>query len=373
MKIAIFYNVSPGGAKRVIFEQSKYLFKKKHDIDVYIYENTDDSYMPVGKYSEHIYKIKNYIPAANKGFKRILYDYSVLVRLNHISKILAKIIDSGGYDVILVHPDNYTQAPYILRYMKTPSIYFCEELLRNTYEEKLNVDKSLPAHKYLYEKLIRNIRKQVDKKNTQYANIIMTASVYIKNKVKVAYRKDAVVNKLGVDTEIFKNKKDKKNYLLFIGQKEEITGYYFAKKIIETLDKDLNLTLKVIDGKSDKLKSSDREMSDLYSKAFLTLCVSYEEPFGLTSIESMACGTPVLAVNEGGYKESVIDGDTGYLLKREPKLFADKISSLYKNQELYKKLSESGSRYVKDNWTWEKHGERLVNAMENIINDNKTI
>ena len=51
--------------------------------------------------------------------------------------------------------------------------------------------------------------------------------------------------------------------------------------------------------------------------ALMTICISENEDFGMVAIESMACGTPVIAVNEWWYQESMIDKKTGYLIHTE--------------------------------------------------------
>ena len=354
MKVAFFHNLSPGGAKRVIYEEMKYLYGKKYSVDLYTYINADESYMPIKRFVNNIYKYNNIIIENTKGISRLIYDLKIFIQLKYVAMKIAEDIDRGNYDLVIVHPDNLTQAPHILRYLKTPSMYFCHELLRNAYEDIIAPDRSLPIYKYYYEKTIRYIRKIVDRKNAQSADIIMTASDYIKNNVETAYGRNAIVNRLGVDTDIFNNAiKIKTNCLLFIGQKEKVTGYEFSKNVIDLL-KD-SFTLKVIGHKSNKLTLTDKQMANIYSEAFLTLCTSYNEPFGLAAIESMACGTPVLAVNEGGYRESVIDGVTGYLLPRNAKAFAEKIIELKNKPSLYKKLSVNSVNTVKEKWSWEEH------------------
>lgn len=366
MNVAFFHNLSPGGAKRVLYEQVRFLSGRKHSLDLYTYKDADESYMDVNKIIKNIYKYKIIFNNDTKGINRFQYDLRILFHLNNFAKIIAKDIDGRNYDMVIVHPDNLTQAPYILRHLNTPTIYFCEELLRNTYEDILGVDKTLPKHKYFYEKTIRYMRKIVDRENAQSADTIMTASNYIKNKVKFAYGRNAIVNRLGVDTHIFNNANNKNsNYLLFIGQKEKVTGYEFAKNVSDILG--TGYEIKVIDSRSNKLALTDKQMANIYSEAFLTLCTSYNEPFGLTAIESMACGTPVLAVNEGGYKESVIDGVTGYLLPRNAKAFAKKIIELKNNPSLYKKLSVNCVKTVKEKWSWEEHGKRLEKVIKNSV------
>jgi glycosyltransferase involved in cell wall biosynthesis len=56
----------------------------------------------------------------------------------------------------------------------------------------------------------------------------------------------------------------------------------------------------------------------LYSQAALFVCPSIYEPFGIINLESMACGTPVVAAAVGGIPEAVVHGQTGLLIPFEP-------------------------------------------------------
>ncbi len=58
---------------------------------------------------------------------------------------------------------------------------------------------------------------------------------------------------------------------------------------------------------------SDDFLADLYKNARAFLALATNEDFGMTPVESMSMGTPVIAYNGGGYTESVIDGKTGVL------------------------------------------------------------
>lgn len=58
---------------------------------------------------------------------------------------------------------------------------------------------------------------------------------------------------------------------------------------------------------------SDLEMIHKLRSSYALIHAASEEPFGLTPVEAMACGTPVIAMRDGGPAETVIDGETGYL------------------------------------------------------------
>ncbi|MBI2008191.1 glycosyltransferase [Candidatus Amesbacteria bacterium] len=108
---------------------------------------------------------------------------------------------------------------------------------------------------------------------------------------------------------------------------------------------------------------SPQKLAKYYSESLVTLCTSYNEPFGLAAIESMACKTPVLAVNEGGYKETVVNNKTGWLLPRDPKQFAQKIIYLQKNINVMEKMGRTGRSHVLQNFTWAKHNSIVESAL----------
>lgn len=72
-----------------------------------------------------------------------------------------------------------------------------------------------------------------------------------------------------------------------------------------------------------------------------------EEPFGLVPVEGMACGKPVVVTRSGGMVESVVDGETGYIIqKRDPEALAARIIRLLKDRDLAQKLGRQGRQRV---------------------------
>jgi glycosyltransferase involved in cell wall biosynthesis len=114
--------------------------------------------------------------------------------------------------------------------------------------------------------------------------------------------------------------------------------------------------------KTDNL--TDSQLAHAYSQSLATLCLSFAEPFGLVALESMACGTPVIAVNEGGYTETVINEKTGFLIQRNAHELIAKVDFLLQNSVSRKKMGKLGRETIEKHWTWEKHGERLEKCIK---------
>ncbi len=75
---------------------------------------------------------------------------------------------------------------------------------------------------------------------------------------------------------------------------------------------------------------SDHKLADLYSNALFTFYPFRDEPFGYVPVESMACGTPVLAHNRQGPSESIVDGLTGWLVNSDKEI-VHRALQLWKN------------------------------------------
>src|SRR4029077_17505061 len=73
-------------------------------------------------------------------------------------------------------------------------------------------------------------------------------------------------------------------------------------------------------------RRSDEEIRELYRGAAMTLLPG-EEDFGIVPLEAQACGRPVVALGRGGALETVIAGETGFLVdEATPEAFADAIA-----------------------------------------------
>ena len=91
------------------------------------------------------------------------------------------------------------------------------------------------------------------------------------------------------------------------------------------------------------------------------------EPFGLAPLEAMACGLPVVAVKEGGVRETVVDGVTGFLTQRDPEEFAECIRQLLENHNLRRQFGEQAREHVRAFWTWERAAQDLLENFQRVL------
>src|SRR6201999_2431593 len=89
--------------------------------------------------------------------------------------------------------------------------------------------------------------------------------------------------------------------------------------------------------------------------------VSWYEPFGMASLEAMACGTPVIASAIGGHLDTVVDGTTGLLVAPgQPKSLARRIRKLLATPMLLEGFGIASADRAQARYNWERIGRAAI-------------
>jgi len=108
---------------------------------------------------------------------------------------------------------------------------------------------------------------------------------------------------------------------------------------------------------------SDEDSAKILKSAWVFATCSKLEGWGITVLEGAACGTPAVAYNVSGLKESVQDNQTG-LLAEDDADFADKLRILLRDKKLREKLSKQAIAYAKK-FTWDNAAEQSLRLLLN--------
>jgi phosphoheptose isomerase len=116
-----------------------------------------------------------------------------------------------------------------------------------------------------------------------------------------------------------------------------------------------------------------RSHSDLklyYSAADAFVTMPWYEPFGMTPVEAMACGVPVIGARVGGIKYSIQENETGFLVEPDnPRQLADRIATLLSSQRLRQKMGRAGLARVRRSFQWASISESVAKLYERVLDD----
>lgn len=153
--------------------------------------------------------------------------------------------------------------------------------------------------------------------------------------------------RIDLQLSTFKELKDEK--LIIVGSYgKSLADQAFVKKIRKMKPENVEI----------KSFISESEKEQLYAncKAFIT--TSKDEDFGMNAVEAMAAGKPVVAVNEGGYKETVIHGKTGYLVTPDKNSIIQGIKKVKKPQGYKENCEKQAEKFSR---------ERFVEEIKQVV------
>lgn len=338
MKIALFHPWIwlKGGAEKVCLELIK---KSKHDIHIYtLHWDKQQTFPEFQEFEDKIHVLEPNFKMdsfARKGLRAGL-------------KLAFKKVDFSAYDGVIVSSGGIGELIAIQNHDVPVGIY-SHTPLRIIHDKPVKKDnfQRLPIHMKILYHFLSEGYAILEKMAWKKFSLVMTNSQNTRQRIiDAGLAEDPVVVYPGVATGSFTyNPNPRKNYFFVPGrityhkrQHLAIEAFrQFQKKYpdwclilagntrAENKDYINSIYQKAGHGVVIRENVTTQEMIELYQQAHGTLFTPMNEDFGITPVESMSCGTPVIAVNEGGVKETVIDGKTGFLVHASPYSIAEKM------------------------------------------------
>ena len=168
--------------------------------------------------------------------------------------------------------------------------------------------------------------------NASAFDLILVNSYFSRETLLRVYGLDSTVCYLGVDTQLFVNHQyARENFVVGVGQLSPSKNVEFVIKAVAKIGVPRPRLVWIANMGADwyyeKMRSlaesyevtfearasiDDNELVDILNRATAMVYAPRLEPFGLAPLEANACGLPVVAVAEGGVRETIIDGVNGF-------------------------------------------------------------
>ena len=401
MRIAVYHDLPSGGAKRSTYEMVRRL-AQRHTIEVFTLSTADHDFCDLRPIvNRHSITEFDPLPLFKSPLGRLnqLQRWRTLHHLERVSKDVASQIDAARPDVVLVHPSMWSQAPSILNFVQAPTAYYVHESLRSLYEPVISrpsqnrgwrsaIDTVDP---FLH--LYRRQLQRIDFRNTIRASRLLTNSRFTAANIARLYHCQSAVCYLGIDASRFRPLSGVKRgkFILSVGALRPNKGFGFLIEALATIPRNVRPSLQIVANADDTLErqfllqrahESDVEIRiessisedyliNLYNQALVVAYTPVNEPFGLVSLEAMACGTAVVGINEGGVAETILDGVTGRLMPREAEAFGKAIQLLLEDDGLREQYGRQAREYVLATWEWDKSVARIEKHLEQVANIGK--
>ncbi len=400
MKIAVWHNLPSGGGKRAAYHQIEGLVKRGHVVEAWAPDTADQSYLSMSHLiREHTLPLRT--PPASRSMFGSLAEpqramaHRIAAMDDHCQRV-ADQIAAGGFDLLLAHPCTMFRVTAIGRYVRIPKVLYIQEPFRALYEATPRLPwLALPRTRgrlLMFPRTMRFLRNlasvqalrvqaREECQNAFAFDRVLVNSYFSRESVLRAYGLDASVCYLGVSTDLFRPlgcRREKS--IIGLGAIHPLKGVDTAIRAVATIPERMRPPLIWIGNFAEggyqqgvlelanalgvrfapHVRISDEELVAALNRATALVYTSHLEPFGLAPLEANACGIPVVAVAEGGVRETIQDGVNGLLVPdHRPEPIGRALQRLLDDGEFAAGLGARGQALVAERWTWDAAVDRL--------------
>jgi len=113
----------------------------------------------------------------------------------------------------------------------------------------------------------------------------------------------------------------------------------------------------------------EEKKKELLAKAWVFVTPSMKEGWGITVIEANACGTPAIAYDVPGLRDSIVDGETGLLVRENGSVekLAEVIVKVLVDKQLRERLSRNAIEWAKQ-FSWDSSAKKFEKVLEGLVN-----
>ncbi|MCD4847904.1 MAG: glycosyltransferase, partial [Candidatus Aegiribacteria sp.] len=366
LKVGFFHNLPTGGAVRIA-GQHIFNLRNRFRWSIHFPEGSavlsPDAGVPL---NVHPFPESRSLSPREKIFAPYLL-WKKLSAFTSLCSSVAGEMERDEVNAVFSCSSMVVSAPPLLFQVSSPTVYMCHEFPRSLYEKNLSKSRNRLTDLLILPVLRRE--KRMDLKAARSADILIANSSFMSPRIASIYGREPFIVRPGINAEIFSpgDRQRQSSFFLSVGALSPFKGHHLIIEALKKIPGDDHLELIVVADRStgkyaEKLMTfakrchvnlrilqgiQDRELIGLYRNATAVVCAAQNEPYGLVPIEAMACGCPVIAVNQGGFIENVDDGVTGLLVPRSISGIAGGISSILSMSiSRLNRISANGREFV---------------------------
>ena len=371
----------PGGSGNFVLETAEQLVQRGVDVSIITQAGASD--LPQRYPGIHFRFVGGSLPNT----------ISYWVNYFRIYRKVEKIIDDIHPDIIFpqVFPANYWGFLYKKHNPEIPCIWYIHDL--NAFVHDRRVIDGLPNPMRLLARSSNPLMKIIDTNLVSCADCALANSKYTAERYREIYGvSETQVIYPGVAISEFPTyPAEKEDYILCVSRLMKFKRIDLVLDALSLLKQSgINKRLVIAgDGEEKenltqqcrKLGLTDtvtfagkfgRDRRDLlisyYTRAQCVVFSSVDEPFGIVPIEAQAAWTPVIATRSGGPMESVVDGETGFLVEpNSVSALAEKILYFDQNKQVAESMGITGRKNVETMFSWEKATEQLLEVFTRYV------